>query len=110
MLLDSRADLLLLRQCRKRAIVEVAHRIAAGESVQDIRDVRGTAFVRKRVPEGWRVIDSTSIDRGRHGHRAAHQPLRGIFTEAPSSEDAARTEQAAETEPVAVTGSRRQQQ
>ncbi|MBK6508258.1 MAG: YgiQ family radical SAM protein [Haliea sp.] len=60
-LLDSRADMLLYGNA-ERAIVELAHRLAAGESIHAIRDVRGTAFVRKRVPDGWRVIDSTSID------------------------------------------------
>jgi len=60
-LLDSRADLLLYGNA-ERAIVELAHRLAAGEAIHDIRDLRGTAFVRKRVPEDWRVIDSTSID------------------------------------------------
>jgi uncharacterized radical SAM protein YgiQ len=60
-LLDSRADLLLYGNA-ERAIVDIAHRLAGGESIRDIRDLRGTAFVRKRVPEGWRVIDSDSID------------------------------------------------
>ena len=60
-LLDSRADLLLYGNA-ERAIVEIAHRAAAGEAVRDIRDLRGTAFVRKRVPDGWRVLESTSID------------------------------------------------
>ncbi|MDH3992574.1 MAG: YgiQ family radical SAM protein, partial [Gammaproteobacteria bacterium] len=60
-LLDSRADLLLYGNA-ERAIVDIAHRLAAGESVQDIRDLRGTAFVRKRIPDTWRVIDSTDID------------------------------------------------
>lgn len=60
-LLDSRADLLLYGNA-ERAIVDVAHRLAAGESIHDIRDLRGTAFVRKRVPDGWHVIDSTDID------------------------------------------------
>ncbi|GAB3276807.1 YgiQ family radical SAM protein [Parahaliea aestuarii] len=60
-LLDSRADLLLYGNA-ERAIVDVAHRLAAGESIRDIRDLRGTGFVRKRVPEGWRVVDSTDID------------------------------------------------
>ena len=60
-LLDSRADLLLYGNA-ERAIVDVAHRLAAGESIHSIRDLRGTAFVRKRVPDNWRVIDSTSID------------------------------------------------
>jgi uncharacterized radical SAM protein YgiQ len=60
-LLDSRADLLVYGNA-ERAIVDIAHELAAGKSVHDIRDLRGTAFVRKRVPDGWRVIDSTSID------------------------------------------------
>ena len=60
-LLDSRADLLLYGNA-ERAIVDVAHRLAAGESINTIRDLRGTAFVRKRIPDDWEVIDSTSID------------------------------------------------
>ncbi len=60
-LLDSRADLLLYGNA-ERAIVDVAHRLAGGESIHQIRDLRGTAFVRKRVPDDWRVVDSTSID------------------------------------------------
>jgi uncharacterized radical SAM protein YgiQ len=42
--------------------VEIAHRLAAKEPVQDITDVRGTAFVRRETPEGWFEIDSSSID------------------------------------------------
>ena len=61
-LLDARADLLLYGNA-ERAIVEVAHRIARGEPVNEITDVRGTAFVRKDTPEGWMEIDSTRIDR-----------------------------------------------
>ena len=60
-LMDSKADILLYGNA-ERAIIELAHRIANGEAVHKIRDIRGTAFVRKRVPDGWTVIDSTSID------------------------------------------------
>ncbi len=60
-LLDARADLLLYGNA-ERAIVELSHRLAAGEPIHAIRDLRGTAFVRKRVPDGWTVIDSSSID------------------------------------------------
>ena len=60
-LLDSQADLLLYGNA-ERAIVDVAHRLADGEPIHTIRDLRGTAFVRKRVPDDWRVIDSSSID------------------------------------------------
>ena len=58
---DSKCDLLLYGNA-ERAIVEIAHRLAAKEPVQQITDVRGTAFVRRETPEGWFEIDSSSID------------------------------------------------
>ena len=58
---DSKCDLLLYGNA-ERAVVEIAHRLAAKEPVREIRDVRGTAFVRRETPEGWMEIDSTSID------------------------------------------------
>ena len=58
---DSKCDLLLYGNA-ERAIVEIAHRLAAKEPVQQITDVRGTAFVRRDTPEGWFEIDSSSID------------------------------------------------
>ena len=63
-LLDSKADLLLYGSA-ERALVELAHRLARGVPVQEIRDLRGTAFM---VSPGWRPsaawteIDSTTID------------------------------------------------
>ena len=60
-LVDSTADILLYGNA-ERAIIDLAHRIANGEKVSDITDIRGTAFIRKAVPEGWREIDSTRID------------------------------------------------
>jgi len=58
---DSKCDLLLYGNA-ERAIVEIAHRLAAKEPVQQITDVRGTAFVRRETPQGWFEIDSTSVD------------------------------------------------
>ncbi|WP_137895509.1 YgiQ family radical SAM protein [Ramlibacter sp. 2FC] len=58
---DSKCDLLLYGNA-ERALVEVAHRLAAREPVQQINDVRGTAFVRRETPEGWFEIDSRSVD------------------------------------------------
>ena len=58
---DSKCDLLLYGNA-ERAIVEIAHRLAAREPVHQITDVRGTAFVRRETPEGWFEIDSTSVD------------------------------------------------
>jgi uncharacterized radical SAM protein YgiQ len=61
-LLDASADILVYGNA-ERAIVELSHRLARGESVQDINDLRGTAFVRRDKPKGWWEIDSTRIDR-----------------------------------------------
>ncbi|HYP85710.1 YgiQ family radical SAM protein [Variovorax sp.] len=58
---DSKCDLLLYGNA-ERAIVEVAHRLAAREPVHAITDVRGTAFVRRDTPGGWFEIDSTDVD------------------------------------------------
>jgi uncharacterized radical SAM protein YgiQ len=61
---DAKCDLLLYGNA-ERALVEVAHRLAAREPVEQITDVRGTAFVRRPDDEtgkGWFEIDSTSVD------------------------------------------------
>ena len=60
-LMDSRADLLVYGNA-ERAIVDIAHRLASGDPIHKIRDLRGTAFVRKRIPDGWRVVNSDTID------------------------------------------------
>jgi uncharacterized radical SAM protein YgiQ len=53
---DSKADLLIFGSA-ERAIVELSHRLAAGEDISSIRDLRGTAFM---VPRGWRPADDWS--------------------------------------------------
>jgi uncharacterized radical SAM protein YgiQ len=61
-LVDSHADLLLYGNA-ERAVVELAHRLARGEPIASITDIRGTAFLRDDTPAGWWEIDSTRIDR-----------------------------------------------
>ena len=60
-LLDSTADILVYGN-GERAIIDISHRLAAGERIRDITDLRGTAFLRREIPAGWREIDSTQID------------------------------------------------
>jgi uncharacterized radical SAM protein YgiQ len=60
-LLDAKADLLVYGN-GERQICELAHRLACGEAISDITDLRGTAFARKAVPRGWIEIDSTHLD------------------------------------------------
>jgi len=61
-LVDAHADILLYGNA-ERAVVELAHRLARGQAIGDITDIRGTAFLRKDTPEGWWEIDSTRVDR-----------------------------------------------
>ena len=60
-LVDAKADLLVYGNA-ERAIVDIAHRLAAKEPIQNINDIRGTAFLRNATPDGWIEIDSTEID------------------------------------------------
>lgn len=60
-LTDSKADLLVYGNA-ERAVVEIAHRVAAGQEMKEIRDVRGTACLINELPDGWEVKDSTRID------------------------------------------------
>ncbi len=58
---DAKCDLLLYGNA-ERAIVEIAHRLGAKEPIENLTDIRGTAFVQRQNPEGWFEIDSTDID------------------------------------------------
>lgn len=61
---DSKADLLVFGNA-ERAIVELAHRLAKGEKISEIRDLRGTAFMVSSgwLPsDDWDVMDSTEVD------------------------------------------------
>jgi uncharacterized radical SAM protein YgiQ len=60
-LLDAKADLLVFGNA-ERQIIEIVHRLAKGESITAINDVRGTAIIRRDLPTDWIEIDSTSID------------------------------------------------
>ncbi|MEO5374011.1 MAG: YgiQ family radical SAM protein [Alphaproteobacteria bacterium] len=61
-MMDARADILVFGNA-ERALVDIAHRTAAGERPRDITDVRGTVIVRDTVPEGWTVLDASSLER-----------------------------------------------
>ncbi|MGQ0442298.1 MAG: YgiQ family radical SAM protein, partial [Methylophilaceae bacterium] len=61
-LLDSKADILIYGNA-ERALVELSHRIAKGEKASEVQDIRGTAFLRKAIPEGWSEVESTKLDR-----------------------------------------------
>ena len=61
---DSKADLLIFGNA-ERALLDVTHRLAKGEKITDIRDVRGTGFMVNRdwKPEdNWIEVLSTELD------------------------------------------------
>jgi len=60
-LVDAKADLLLYGNA-ERALVALTHRLGQGESIANITDLRGTAWVRRTLPEGWAELDSTRVD------------------------------------------------
>ncbi|MGA0023268.1 MAG: YgiQ family radical SAM protein [Burkholderiales bacterium] len=60
-LVDAKADILVYGNA-ERAIVDIAHRLAARQKPSDITDIRGTAFMRAATPADWIEIDSTRID------------------------------------------------
>ena len=51
---DSKADLLIFGNA-ERALLDVTHRLAKGEKIGDIRDVRGTGFM---VPHDWKPAEN----------------------------------------------------
>lgn len=60
-LFDSKADILIYGNA-ERPLVELTHRMAAGEPIDQIEDLRGTAMIRKHARYGWKGVDSTHFD------------------------------------------------
>lgn len=61
-LLDSKADLLVYGNA-ERQIVEIAHRLAGGESINTLQGIRGTVHFVKEIPSHFAVKYSTEIDK-----------------------------------------------
>ncbi len=67
-LVDAKADLLLFGNA-ERAVVELTHRLAAGEAIGEIRDLRGTAFLATPgwLPsEAWSEVDALTQESSPH--------------------------------------------
>ncbi|WP_299572776.1 YgiQ family radical SAM protein [uncultured Shewanella sp.] len=58
---DAKADILIYGNA-ERPLVEVAHRIANGEKMTDLHDIRGTAVIRHEPLPGWKGMDSRKLD------------------------------------------------
>ena len=61
-LADAQADLLVYGN-GERAIVDIAHGLAAGKNCSDLRNIRGTAYLTNDIPNDWTIIDSSNVDK-----------------------------------------------
>jgi uncharacterized radical SAM protein YgiQ len=83
-LADSKADLLIFGNA-ERALLDVTHRLAKGEKIGEIRDVRGTGFMVARdwLPPSPQPSDGTtshSIKLAKNASQVAGYPLKGEGT------------------------------
>jgi uncharacterized radical SAM protein YgiQ len=77
-LLDSKADLLVYGNA-ERQIVEIAHRLAKGEAINQLTGIRGTVHFIKQIPDDYSVKDSTEVDK-----IGAITPPQNPYQEAPA--------------------------
>ena len=96
-LLDAKADILIYGNA-ERPLIEVAHRIANGETIETMQDIRGTAVIRKEPLPEWRGVDSSKLDQiGRI------DPIMNPYMEgAPCSDDEGTAPVEQEAKPVLV--------
>ena len=96
-LLDAKADILIYGNA-ERPLIEVAHRLAAGETIATMQDIRGTAVIRKEPLPEWRGVDSSKLDRiGRI------DPIMNPYMEgAPCSDDEGTAPMEQEAKPILV--------
>jgi uncharacterized radical SAM protein YgiQ len=83
-LFDAKADLLVYGNA-ERAVVELTRRLAAGEGIRDIRDIRGTAFALSEIPPEWEVGDRRRRPRASDSEGAAQGPY--VAIRVPSYDD-----------------------
>ena len=88
---DSKADLLIFGNA-ERALLDVTHRLARGEKIGEIRDVRGTGFM---VPRDWKPaenwIDVLSTELDTPGAIDAHVDPYAMSPAAPAAQTPAGT-------------------
>ncbi|MEE9691505.1 YgiQ family radical SAM protein [Aeromonas hydrophila] len=96
-LIDAKADILIYGNA-ERPLIEVAHRIAGGETIDTMQDIRGTAVIRKEPLPGWRGVDSSKLDQiGRI------DPIPNPYMEgAPCADDEGTAPAAQEAKPILV--------
>ncbi|HJV88225.1 MAG TPA: YgiQ family radical SAM protein [Noviherbaspirillum sp.] len=96
---DSKADLLLFGNA-ERALVALTHRLAAGEPIRSIRDLRGTAFM---APHGWKPADDwIEVDSTHYDTPGRVDPLPDPYETKEKESAACATEQKPVEQPVRI--------
>ncbi len=60
-LVDAKADLLVFGNA-ERQIVEISHRLAKGEDISKLTDIRGTAYMSRSLPKAYKILDYSQIN------------------------------------------------
>ncbi len=74
-LMDSKADILVYGN-GERQVIEIAHRLAAGESVRELRWIRGTAVMCNGIPEDCHEVDEQEVDQA---HQRTTKTMRMVL-------------------------------
>jgi uncharacterized radical SAM protein YgiQ len=83
-LADAKADILLYGNA-ERALMEVAHRLAAGKVISECDDIRGVARFKKAMPDGWIEARTDDLD----SPDEAQRPADDLYVRLPSFEQVA---------------------
>ncbi|WP_372060492.1 YgiQ family radical SAM protein [Vibrio sp. 10N.261.51.F12] len=100
-LFDAKADILLFGNA-ERALVEVAHRLADGEPITTLTNIRGTAINLPAEPEGYKIIDSSRIEKP----GKAFVPQNPYEVETNCDTNKKETDVTVEAQPIAIRPSR----
>ncbi|MDQ6978942.1 MAG: YgiQ family radical SAM protein [Mariprofundaceae bacterium] len=73
-LMDSKADILVYGN-GERQVIEIAHRLAAGEPMRDLRWIRGTAVMCNATPEDCHEADEQEVDQPRQPSEKTARPV-----------------------------------
>ncbi|MDQ6989669.1 MAG: YgiQ family radical SAM protein [Mariprofundaceae bacterium] len=102
-LMDSKADILVYGN-GERQTIEIAHRLAAGESIKEMMHIRGTAVMVKNVPAGWLEISAAQIDvpNTKFQHPDPYSMAGNRNSDGSNCDDKASHRQREEVEPISI--------
>ena len=101
---DAKADILLFGNA-ERALIEVAHRLANGDAITDMTNIRGTAVILSSEPESYKVVDSSRIEKPSKASFVAQNPYQ-VEEQCETNKAAEEKKPVEERKPITVQPSR----